>query len=130
MDIYNLTDTNKIKLNKNELTNKNFIKRFYNTKLSCSYDSFCCIFANNIFSSIYNIDYNNKNYYEDDFNHILFLYMMDFIIKISTMNFICNSSFYNTYINYVNEETDNFKPITTLYRPFWNNKFFTIMFIR
>ena len=122
------------------MTNKNSFKWFYNTKLSCSYDSFYCIFANNIFSSIYNINYNNMNFYNDDFNHILFLYIMDFIKRISTLNFNKYLSFYNIYINYINElnlfnfmlileeKINSFIPITTVYRPFWNNKFFTVKY--
>jgi len=87
------------------LDNKNKIKLIHNNKLSCSYDSFYCIFINNIYINIiHNEDYMREIYYNYYFNKFILELIINFIKHI--INIISKNNEINFYTLY-NEYTYN-----------------------
>ena len=71
-----------------------------NNKLSCAIDSFFTIFIYNLYYKLVSKDIKNKEYYYDEFNMILFIYLMEFAEYIIQNYINTNFYFYEVYIKY------------------------------
>ena len=111
-----------------------------NNKLSCAMDYFFTIFIFNLYDKIKTFDYKDDDNYSDEFNKFLFENIMKFTEYIET-NFIHKKfSFYNEYIDYINNNNlFNFLLITddeilkelhstSVYRSLYNINFFAIKY--
>ena len=120
--------------------NNNKVNWFVNDKLSCAYDSFYSIFINNLYFNIKDLDYKSEQNYTDDFNLYLFYQIFNFIENLLQNDINNKFSFYSFYKNYIADnnlvnfllilgnEINNFIPITTVFRPYYNNNFFNIKY--
>lgn len=129
-------DNNNININ----NNKHTVNWINNNKLSCAIDSFFTIFIYNLYYKLVSYDIKNKEYYYDEFNMTIFIYLIDFAEYIIKNYINTNFYLYEVYIKYYENknlfnflllqetEVNQLIPITTIYRSLFNIEFFCIKY--